>query len=399
MAHSSGFRPTRSQSFGSGDEVSEPSCGRCPVCDQSQSRFLAEIDGYNYFRCEACESLHIDTETLAAIDAGESTRVYDEAYWAEELRAARQRAAGESLVRAGEAILYARRPIKRFLDVGTGPGYLLDQLADHFPAQADVFHGVELFPPEEHSRHPNYRVGSVGDLDGVFDVGVCIEVVEHLTPRMLSNLAGELAGISAPGSLWFFNTGMPDLVLNHDPGYLDPLNRGHIVSYGLKGVEYLFAPHGFRISALPGKNYAWVAEFAVDGGWVPFADRIWAPLSENKTMLEASGLVYQAAFASARAGLFEEQMVQRSTWALSLDAELEKARNRYAELQGISGDALKKRVDPPLHDPVGLMAELETLNSMLREVWADRELILHSRTWRWSRPLRVVLGWLRHRGG
>ncbi|MGH8118650.1 MAG: hypothetical protein ACREPJ_15350 [Rhodanobacteraceae bacterium] len=133
------------------------------------------------------------------IDAGKSTRIYDETYWAEELHSSRERADGVSLVRAGEAILYARRPVKRFLDVGTGPGYLLDTLACHFPERVDMFYGVELFPPDVHSRHPNYIAGDVGGLKLRFDVGVCIEVVEHLTPRMLGNVAQGLAGISEPG--------------------------------------------------------------------------------------------------------------------------------------------------------------------------------------------------------
>src|SRR5690242_8152985 len=97
----------------------------CPVCEIGTSLFHGQVDGYDYFHCQSCSSLHISREVLKAIDAGKGTRAYDGAYWAAELVAARERASGESLVRAGEAILYAQRPIRRFLDVGTGPGFLL----------------------------------------------------------------------------------------------------------------------------------------------------------------------------------------------------------------------------------------------------------------------------------
>lgn len=181
----------------SGDVVGTP----CPVCGAGVSKFHARIDGYDYFQCINCSSLYIDRATLDRIDAGESTRVYDESYWNEELRAARERADGVSPVRAGEAILCARRPVERFLDIGTGPGYLPDALARHFPAHPDMFHGVELFPPEEHSTHPNYLIGDVAGLRGSFDAGTCIEVTEDLTPAMLKNVARGLAAISRPGTL------------------------------------------------------------------------------------------------------------------------------------------------------------------------------------------------------
>jgi hypothetical protein len=36
--------------------------------------------------------------------------------------------------------------------------------------------------PAFRAKHPNYRVGFLRDLDGKFDGGVCIEVIEHLPP-------------------------------------------------------------------------------------------------------------------------------------------------------------------------------------------------------------------------
>lgn len=328
----------------------------CPVCDVGKSTFHAKIDGYDYFRCGDCGSLFIDRATLDRIDAGESTRVYDETYWNEELRSARERADGVSLTRAGEAILYARRPVQRFLDVGTGPGYLLDALARNFPAHPGMFHGVELFPPEEHSDHPNYRVGDVGDLRERFDAGICIEVAEHLTPKMLQRLARGLAAISNPGTLWLFNTGMPEFVIEQDPGYLDPLRRGHIVSYGLRGVAHLFEPHEFRISPIPGKSYAWFAEFKpleTPG----FDERVYRPLPENRKLLEEFGLLFQAAFESARASLY-----MQTAWAQS-------------QRSAGSGNAT---------------------TCATADVWDEYQRMLHSRSWRLTKPLRIAARWTRN---
>lgn len=327
----------------------------CPVCETGASKFHARIDGYDYFQCLECQSLYIDCATLDRIDAGESTRIYDETYWREELRSARERADGVSLVRAGEAILYARRPVRRFLDVGTGPGYLLDTLARQFPEHADMFHGVELFPPKEHSRHPNYSAGDVNSLKLRFDAGVCIEMVEHLTPRMLRDVAKGLAGISEPGSLWLFNTGMPEFVLRENPGYLDPLRRGHIVSYGLRGLVHLFEPFGFRISAIPGKSYAWIAEFKPLES-PSFDERVYRPLTENRSLLEESGLLFQAAFESARASLYMHATC----------AQLQQNTEPDAGANGATADA-----------------------------WNEYQRMLHSRSWKLTRPLRAVANWMR----
>lgn len=351
----------------------------CPVCEAGHSVFYANIDGYDYFRCGKCGSLHIDRATIARIDDGESTRVYNESYWNKELESARERSAGESLVRVGEAILYARRPIRRFLDVGTGPGYLLDTLAVQFPSRRDMFHGIELFPPQEHSSHPNYLIGGLEELQGYFDGGVCIEVVEHLTPKMLMKLAAGLALVSAPKSLWLFNTGMPEMVLGSDPDYLDPLRRGHIVSYGLPGVAYIFEPFGFRVRQVPGKEHAWFAEFGCEAEEPSFEHRIFHPLAENRALLQECALVYQAAFESGRASLYLSQMLERSRWAIGVDRELHAARELYATLQAE-------------HHSVARWAH--SLQGQLASLQGEHAIVLNSRSWKLTRPLRIVTRFL-----
>ena len=170
----------------------------CPICNGRHEQVHFGVrDGYDYYACSSCDSLYIEPAVLARIDEGHTTREYDADYWNSELKSARERSQAEGLVCAGEAIIYARRPVKRFLDVGAGPGYLLDELAARYPAHPDTFHAVELFPPEERSPHPNYIVGDVGSLTEKFDAGVCIEVVEHLTPRMKRETATAISSAAA----------------------------------------------------------------------------------------------------------------------------------------------------------------------------------------------------------
>jgi hypothetical protein len=227
----------------------------------------------------------IDPQVLAAMDAGApGPRRYDAAYFEAERVAARDRAYGSSLARCAEALLYARIPVRRFLDVGTGHGYLLDALAMHLPAHRDAFFGIELYPPAERTAHPNYTAGSVADAPGTYDAGSCIEVIEHLTPIQLAGLLRELAARSNPGALYIVNSGQPRYVLDDDPGYLDPDGRGHVFSYSLEAVALLAKPYGWRVLPLRGKTWAFLLEYDRAEPVAP-EDRIWTALPENVALL------------------------------------------------------------------------------------------------------------------
>lgn len=388
---------------------------RCPVCETGESSFFKRIDGYDYLQCAKCGSLHIDNATLVAIDAGKSTRIYDASYWRDELIAARERAQGEGLVRAGEAIILARRPVLRFLDVGSGPGYLLDALAQQFPQHAGMFHGVELYPPEQYSSHPNYHVGDVGSLLEKFDAGVCIEVIEHLTPTMLTGLARNLARVSEPDTLWLFNTGMPELVLQQDPAYLDPSYRGHIVSYSLDGLRHLFEPHGFWLSPVPGKNYVFMAEYLPGDAEIDFDRRVREPLSGNLALLKEAGVIRQAVSDSMHSSICEEQLSSRTLWVQSLQNELARATGLLVDLQSEhqSVAAWAQSLDAEIvalrashvelqseHRSVAvwaqsLDAELGALRGNYATLQAEHDRVTHSRSWMLTRPLRSLAAWWR----
>ncbi|WP_395624656.1 class I SAM-dependent methyltransferase [Thermomonas sp.] len=294
----------------------------CPICVSGRSAGYAVIDGYPYFTCAQCGSIHIDPDVIAMLDAGGSlVGDYTEEYWQQERVGAIERASGVSLCRAGEAILYCRRPVRRFLDLGAGPGFLLQELHRLIDPSAEIFHGVEKYPPPYAASCPNFHIGGIEALEGRFDAGVCIEVVEHLTPRMLDRMLADLATVSEPGSLWLFNTGMPDYVRNEDPAYLDPRHRGHIISYSLAGVTPYFEAHGFRVSALPGRSFGFFVEFEPSES-PEFDARLYHPVPENLSLLQRNGLLHQASFEAARFYYYQAEYMVRTQWALSLDEKL-----------------------------------------------------------------------------
>jgi hypothetical protein len=296
----------------------------CPVC-HAPARFLRDVDDVPFFRCTGCGSLYAHPDFLDAVDDGTATN-YDDAYWAEEIASARERSYGGSIVRVAEILRLARHPVRRFLDIGSGPGLLLDALAALLPNCSAIFHAIELMPPPvaDRSTHPNYRIGSVGDLDGVFDAGVCVEVIEHLTPRILGILVNQLAARSSPGALYFFNSAQPSFVDGTDPDYLDPRRRGHIVSWSIAGVREIFAPAGFNVIPLPGRDWAFLAEFgpARTLSADDLLTWLWHPVPENIALLrnDALGSLFSTiGIESSRCYLESALSDQRGRWALELE--------------------------------------------------------------------------------
>lgn len=306
----------------------------CPVCRAGRSTPHASIDGYAYFQCAGCGSIHIDPAVIDLLDAGGSlVGDYSEAYWEQERAGTIERAGGVSLCLLAEAIWYCRRPVRRFLDVGAGPGFLLDDIQRRIDPGAQVFHGIEKYPPPYAISCPNLQVGDIHDVEGKFDAGVCIEVIEHLTPAMLDALIHGLSLASEPGGLWLFNTGLADYVVREDPAYLDPLGRGHIISWTLAGLRPYFERHGFRLLALPGRNFGFIVE-RLPAEAADFAVRIYQPLEPNRALVQRDGLLYQAGFESARSYYYQALCSERTTSALGLQEELTHAgwRRRWVRL-------------------------------------------------------------------
>lgn len=260
----------------------------CPCCKSSLTSELTIVSGYKYSKCEDCNSLFIDNEILNRMDVGFSLIEYSNDYWKRELPSAKQRAYGPALARMAEAFYYSRVPINRFFDIATGPGYFLDAVERYLPYSSDVFYGIEKFPPplEFRSTSKNYMTGDLREIDFKFDGGICIEVIEHITPKMLRELFHNLSQISNHGAFYIFNSGMPDYVLNEDMKYLDPVNRGHVVSYSLQAIKVLSKESGFTAFELPGKTWAFGLEYESDSDESEnIQDRIWTALDHNLNIL------------------------------------------------------------------------------------------------------------------
>ena len=282
---------------------------KCVVCDAAGGQPYRSVEEVAYFRCAGCGSLFAHPDFLARVDSNGAGGYADD-YWQSELNAARERCFGPALMRVAETIAYCRLPIRAFIDIGAGTGWLLDALETLLPEVIDRFHAVELYPPPEPHRtaNANYVIGTLADTGRTFDAGVCIEVIEHLTPTTFRTVVAQLAAVSRPGSLYLFNSGQPDFVEREDPGYLDPHRRGHIVCYSLAGAAHIFAPAGFTVIPLPGRSWAFLAEFGssqpVDGD--ALISRLWQPVPENATMLRSARfgeLMRVAALDTARAYL------------------------------------------------------------------------------------------------
>lgn len=262
---------------------------QCPVCNSGDIQLFKEIASFSYYECCSCEVLFISPDILTRIDAGIGLINYKESYWKDEPFAAKERSWGSTLARVAEVFLYSRVAIRKFIDIGSGPGYLLDSIQYQLPLSSHIFYANELFPPplEYCTSNKNYLTGSLSDVDLVFNSGCCIEVIEHLTPGMVIKLFSDLATKSFENSIYIFNTGLSHYVKNEDTGYLDPLIRGHIMSWSIKGLRYLAETIGFQILPIPGKSWAFIAEYKPTHDFHgTLEDRIWQALPENMSTLK-----------------------------------------------------------------------------------------------------------------
>lgn len=229
--------------------------------------------------------------------------------------------------------MYARKPILKFIDIGAGPGYLLDSLSLLMPKFSNLFYGIELYPPpqEFRTKHANFKIGSLFDISEKFDAGCCIEVIERLAPDVLRKLIQALLNVSNVNSIYYLNSAQPSFVKNIDPGYLDPLNRGHICIYSLIAIKNIFAEFGFTLLPLPGRDWGFLVELGkfddADTNVETLMSRAWNPHPHNLTMLRDNGFgpfMYSAGIEAARCYYEAYSASQRTEWALSLQKQLDR---------------------------------------------------------------------------
>lgn len=366
---------------------------QCKACG-AMARPFREVSGYAYFECEGCGLIQIDPKTIDRIDNGEPVIAYADGYWQNEMATARERAYGVALARAAEVFLLARRPIDRFLDIGTGSGTFLDAIARFLPDISDRFHGVELFPPPEADRTPqkNYRVGHARDYPAAFfDGGMCIEVFEHLTPCMVDGILAAIGTISRDGACYLINTGLAAFTREEEPGYLDPTGRGHITSWTVAAINHLARPYGLVASPMPGRSYCFLLEkrpVAGSQNVESIEDRMATPVRRNVMALQVPGVGASPVALLGEVGLresyYQQQFLDRTRWAIALDAQV---KSITSERRGRgTGWALAESGSLMSGSPVSVSA------AALR---AELAVMQESRSWRLTAPLRrlaVLLG-------
>lgn len=301
---------------------------KCLICDYSKTEIFKVVDNVTYFECLDCHSLFADPQFINNLEDGQHH--YNNQYWENEIPAAKERSFGSSINRVCEVFLYSRIPIKRVVDVGTGSGYLLDALSVIMPQHSNLFFGCEKFPPpfQFRTQHENYVIGDISDLSGKYSAGVCIEVIEHLSPTILCELVEQLSYKAENQAIFYFNSAQPTFVKNTDPNYLDPFNRGHIVSYSLKALKTIFANFGFTLIELPGRDWCFLAEYKSSGNLTDtegLLTRLWTAVPENIEILNNNGfgpLAYTIGLESARCYLEHAISLERTAWAQSLEKSI-----------------------------------------------------------------------------
>jgi hypothetical protein len=305
---------------------------QCQVCTDGLLSIapLVVKEEVPFHQCESCGSILVLDDFTYDSDRSQN---YDITYWEAEKHSSLERSFGSSICRIAETFLYCRIPINSFLDIGCGPGFTLDAMETLLPRYAQMFTGIELNPPPVgyRSKSKNYKIGSVGDLSSTFQAGICIEVIEHLSPQVLEVLVKQLASKSEPGSLYYFNSSQPEKVIRDNYEYLDPYRRGHIASYSVDGISRLFSKYGFSVIPLFGRDWAFLAEYKPDpSSRVETAEqllkRIWSPNPANVDALQNGGfgpLMYTIGIESARCYIENSIQIQRTRWALSLKERLD----------------------------------------------------------------------------
>ncbi len=269
---------------------------KCPVCGHffgekdSLCTYSATNEGqqYLYYTCPECGSIFIDPKYVEKMDNGEQLIQYNEDYWKSEQSAAVERCYSVALARMAEALYYCWIPVDKFLDIGGGTGQFLDAVKLYLPDNSNHFYSIEKYPPlTGRTKAENYIVGEYSLLHGkVFQCGMCIEVVEHLTPKMLVDIFKNVAEISEKGALYLINSGFNEFVEKEDVGYLDPFIRGHIISYSLKGMKKLLEPLGYNVMPVEGKLWLIACEYkGSKDNENAVVDRIWTALPENLSLL------------------------------------------------------------------------------------------------------------------
>ena len=227
----------------------------CPACGSSDRQAAFVKQGYRYSLCGGCGTLFLSRRPTEARLAEFYSTSRGARYWAKEFypRCAEKRRASVYRPRAEYVKelegIYGKR-FGALLDVGTGYGVFLEELAKVFPG-AEV-KGVE--PGAELARVCRERgldvfEGTVARATAFrdrFDFCSCFEVLEHVFSPL--GFLGEISAVLKRGGVLFQNTlgceGFDIQVMWEKHRNVYPVNHINILS--IRGFEVLLERAGYR---------------------------------------------------------------------------------------------------------------------------------------------------------
>ncbi|MEO7802885.1 MAG: class I SAM-dependent methyltransferase, partial [Ginsengibacter sp.] len=289
----------------------------CPLCHKIKGiTLLKKIEKFSYHHCPDCDFIFIDQDILHDIDDGKLVFEHKHDYWEEELNSAKHRAWGSAIARMSECFHYCRIPINNFIDIGARSGFFLDAVTHFLPDSSNKFFGWEKFPPQKElqTTHENYLIADLSNINKKFQAGLCMEVIEHLTPKQVYSLLYDLRAKIDEGSFFIFNTGLVEYVLKEDSNYLDPVKRGHICIWSVKALNILLNDLGYTCYSVGQKTWAVGIEYKTKDEDLldrNIINRIWSILPENAKILEDehSGTVIKIlGLESARAYAYDDEL-------------------------------------------------------------------------------------------
>ncbi|WP_119418779.1 methyltransferase domain-containing protein [Desertibaculum subflavum] len=205
--------------------------GICPVCRQGDPRPLIRADGFDYWRCEACEA--------SFLDPGQRPSWRDaSAYYLRHENDADDPRYRRFLARLAEPLLARLAPRSRGLDYGCGPGPALAAML------REAKHSITVYDPL-------FRPDPAA-LEQAYDFITCTEVIEHF--HHPAEEFERLDGLLRPGG-WL---GLTTCFQTEDArfaGWHYRRDPTHVVFYREATLRHVAAARGWSCE-IPAKDIA-----------------------------------------------------------------------------------------------------------------------------------------------
>jgi 2-polyprenyl-3-methyl-5-hydroxy-6-metoxy-1,4-benzoquinol methylase len=211
-------------------------------------------------------------------DASKVARFYDfAANWAAWQQDYFSRQVGKGIVKF---LRYVAPLQGRILDYGCGPGYLVEHLleAGIRCEGVDVSPDSVKFINEKFANHPLWNGAKLSTDEGLplpsdsFDLIVCVEVIEHVVPAIVSRLLGDFRRILKPetGRLLITTPNSEDLSRNqvYCPECGSVFHRvQHVQSFTEASLNKLLSQYGFTTVFSGAMNFALLQQPLLPSFW------------------------------------------------------------------------------------------------------------------------------------